>query len=89
VAIAVPPARGRVTGLWTTAFIGSTPIGAVLIGAVAHWGGGGAGLAAGVAGCVAAVVVGLLLLHRDNARETLASGIVAHWCTIWCVGDLG
>jgi MFS family permease len=69
--LAAPPRmRGRVTGLWTTAFIGSTPIGAVLIGAVAHWGGGRAGLAAGVAGCVAAVVVGLLLLHRDNARET-------------------
>jgi hypothetical protein len=69
--LAAPPRmRGRVTGLWTTAFIGSTPIGAVLIGAVAHWGGGRAGLAVGVAGCAAAVVVGLLLLHRDNARET-------------------
>lgn len=35
--LAAPPQmRGRVTALWTTAFVGSTPVGAVLIGMVAH-----------------------------------------------------
>jgi hypothetical protein len=29
-----PDMRGRVTALWSTAFVGSTPIGATIIGAV-------------------------------------------------------
>ena len=68
--LAAPPMmRGRVTGLWTTAFIGSTPIGAVLIGAVTHTFGGRAGLAAGVVGCVAAVAVALLVLRNNPPKE--------------------
>jgi MFS family permease len=36
--LAAPPQmRGRVTGLWTTAFVGSTPIGAVAVGVIAHF----------------------------------------------------
>jgi hypothetical protein len=62
--------RGRVTGLWTTVFIGSTPIGAVLIGAVTHSFGGRAGLAAGVVGCVAAVAVALFI-RRNNPKRRL------------------
>jgi hypothetical protein len=61
--------RGRVTGLWTTVFIGSTPIGAVLIGSVTHTFGGRAGLAAGVVGCVAAVAVALLVLRNSPPKE--------------------
>jgi MFS family permease len=62
--LAAPPQmRGRVTGLWTTAFVGSTPIGAVAVGVIAHFYGG---LAAGVVGCVAAVIVGALILRHHN-----------------------
>ncbi|WP_422743441.1 MFS transporter [Mycobacterium sp. WMMD1722] len=63
---APPQMRGRVTGLWTTAFIGSTPIGAVIIGAVAHRFGGHAGVAAGVVGCALAVIIGTALTRRDD-----------------------
>ena len=31
---AAPAYRGRVTALWSTAFVGSTPIGATIIGAI-------------------------------------------------------
>jgi MFS family permease len=58
---APPQLRGRVTALWTTLFVGSTPIGAVLIGVIAHSFGGRAALWAGVVGCVLAAGVGLVL----------------------------
>jgi MFS family permease len=61
---AAPEIRGRVTGLWTTAFVGSTPIGAVIIGSVAHSLGGRAALGIGAAGCLAAVLIGLLILRH-------------------------
>lgn len=62
--LAAPPQmRGRVTALWTTAFVGSTPIGAVIIGTVAHGHGGRAALGIGIAGCVAAVCAGTLILQ--------------------------
>jgi len=65
--LAAPPdMRGRVTGLWTTAFVGSTPIGAVIIGSVAHSLGGRAALGIGAAGCLAAVLVGLLILRHTG-----------------------
>ncbi len=65
--LAAPPQmRGRVTGLWTTAFVGSTPIGAVVVGVVAHFYGGRGGLAAGVVGCIAAVIAGALIFRHDN-----------------------
>lgn len=55
--LAAPPQmRRRVTGIWTTAFVGSTPIGAVAVGVIAHFCGGRGGLAAGVVGCIAAVI---------------------------------
>ena len=63
--LAAPPQmRGRVTALWTTAFVGSTPVGAVLIGMVAHSYGGRAALGIGIAGCCAASCAGLLI-HRS------------------------
>jgi hypothetical protein len=49
--------------LWTTAFVGSTPIGAVIIGTVAHSYGGRGALGIGIAGCLAAVCAGLLILQ--------------------------
>jgi len=73
--LAAPPQmRGRVTGLWTMAFIGSTPIGAVVIGAVAHRFGGHAGLAAGVFGCVLAVVLGVVVDRRRDRQQIADAG---------------
>ncbi|CAN5698813.1 MFS transporter [soil metagenome] len=65
---APPQLRGRVTGLWTTLFVGSTPIGAVVIGVIAHSFGGRVALGAGIAGCVLAVVAGLLVLRMGAGR---------------------
>jgi hypothetical protein len=54
--------------LWAVAFLGSTPIGGPIAGAVAeHWG-GRAGLALGAAACIVAAGMGLLVLRRSAAR---------------------
>ena len=62
-----PDMRGRMTALWSTAFIGSTPIGATIIGAI-----GAASprlpLIVGAAACGAAAITGFALLAR--ARDT-------------------
>jgi MFS family permease len=72
--VAPPQMRGRVTGLWTTAFIGSTPIGAVVVGVIAHFYGGRGALAAGLVGCVVAVMAGALVLsHFAGSRSTAAT----------------
>ena len=55
--------RGRITSLWTTAFIGSTPIGSLVIGAVGQAYGGRAALAVGAVACVVAAVLGVLVLR--------------------------
>ena len=60
-----PDMRGRMTALWSTAFIGSTPIGATIIGAIA-----GASprlaLIVGAAACGAAAITGLALLAQPR-----------------------
>lgn len=77
--LAAPPQmRGRVTGLWTTAFIGSTPLGAVVIGAVAHRFGGHAGLAAGVIGCGLAVIVGTVVYRKGGGQRAGEQAPTAH-----------
>jgi Transmembrane secretion effector len=62
---ALPAYRGRVTALWSTAFVGSTPIGATIIGAI------GANsprlaLAVGGAACGAAVITGFVILAHSR-----------------------
>jgi MFS family permease len=64
---AAPAYRGRVTALWSTALVGSTPIGATIIGAV------GAdsprlALIVGGAGCGAAAITGIAILAHTRAR---------------------
>jgi MFS family permease len=63
---AEPVYRGRVTALWSTAFVGSTPIGATIIGAI-----GAASprlaLLVGAAACGAAAITGLAFLARARA----------------------
>ena len=70
---APPSMRGRVTSLWTTAFTGSTPIGAsVVVGVVAAAFGGRAALAVGGVACFAAVAAGAVILvtMRPAPQET-------------------
>ncbi len=62
-----PDMRGRVTALWSTAFVGSTPIGAIIIGAV----GDSAprlALIVGAAACAAAAAVAAVILSRTRAE---------------------
>jgi MFS family permease len=64
---AAPAYRGRVTALWSTAFVGSTPIGATIIGAV---GADSPRLAVlvGAAACGAAALAGTAILVRTRTR---------------------
>jgi hypothetical protein len=57
--------------LWTVAFLGSTPIGGPIAGAVSQHLGGRAGLALGALACFLAAGMGALLLRRST-REPAA-----------------
>jgi MFS family permease len=61
-----PRFRGRVMALWTVAFLGSTPIGAPIVGAISEHLGPRGGLAAGAATCHVAAAVGALALAREG-----------------------
>jgi MFS family permease len=59
-----PQMRGRVMALWSVAFLGSTPIGGPIIGAISEdWGGRG-GLAVGALACFLGSGIGWLALRR-------------------------
>ena len=64
-----PSMRGRVMALWSVAFMGSTPIGGPIAGAVAQHFGGRAGLVLGAAACVLAALFGFAVLHRLQERR--------------------
>lgn len=72
---AAPQMRGRVMALWAVAFLGSTPIGGPIAGAVVQWAGGRAGLVLGAAACLVAAVAGALVTRR--ARRADAAPVVA------------
>jgi MFS family permease len=63
-----PRFRGRVMALWTVAFLGSTPIGAPIVGAASEHVGPRGGLAVGAAACLVAAAVGALALAREGRR---------------------
>jgi MFS family permease len=67
---AAPEYRGRITALWSTAFVGTTPIGAAVVGVIADDAGPRWSLALGSVACAAAGLVGLELLrrHPSSAR---------------------
>lgn len=67
--VSEPRFRGRVMALWSVTFLGSTPIGGPVVGAVAENLGPRAGLALGAGACLAAAVLGLLALPRIPARH--------------------
>ena len=64
-----PDMRGRMTALWSTAFVGSTPIGATIIGAIGDTSPRLA-LLAGAAACFAAVIIGYALYAHPRARTS-------------------
>ena len=69
--VADPSLRGRVMGLWTVTFFGSTPVGGPIVGVVVQHFGPRAGLGVGAAACLAAATLGLLALPRVAARHRL------------------
>ncbi|MGI8803981.1 MAG: MFS transporter, partial [Solirubrobacteraceae bacterium] len=68
-----PRFRGRVMALWSVAFLGSTPIGGPLIGAVSEYLSPRAGLIVGAAACVACAGVGWTAANRLRARRPAAA----------------
>jgi MFS family permease len=71
----VPDAlRGRVLAVYTTVFVGSTPIGGLLIGGIASVFGVPAALAVGGAACIVTGVAALGWLRRIRARQAVTSG---------------
>jgi MFS family permease len=71
---AAPNMRGRVMALWAVAFLGSTPIGGPIAGAVSEHFGGRSGLALGAVACIVAAGLGALVLRRtaEPVLELLA-----------------
>jgi predicted MFS family arabinose efflux permease len=67
---AAPTYRGRVTALWSTAFVGSTPIGATIIGAIGT-SSPRLALAVGGAACGAAALIGIAILAHSRAATGL------------------
>ncbi|MGA8745622.1 MAG: MFS transporter [Solirubrobacterales bacterium] len=67
-----PRLRGRVMALWSVTFLGSTPIGGPIIGAVGEYLGPRYGLAIGGAACLLAAAIGALALNRVPAAERYA-----------------
>lgn len=64
-----PDMRGRMTALWSTAFVGSTPIGATIIGAIGDTSSRLA-LLAGAAACFVAAIAGYAFYAHPRARTT-------------------
>jgi MFS family permease len=56
-----PKMRGRVMSFWTIAFLGTTPIGGPIIGAIADHSNPRIGLATGGASCLLAAIIGMLM----------------------------
>ncbi len=65
--------RGRVMSVYTVVFVGSTPVGGLLSGAIASVMGVAVALAVGGATCVVVGAIGMAWLGRIRARERLAS----------------
>jgi MFS family permease len=69
--LAVPDElRGRVISVYTTVFVGSTPVGGIIVGWLASRYGVDASLAVGGIACVLTGGVGFLWLRRINGRRT-------------------
>ena len=67
-----PRLRGRVMALWSVTFLGSTPIGGPIIGAVGEYVGPRWALAIGGVACLLAATIGALALNRVPAADRYA-----------------
>jgi predicted MFS family arabinose efflux permease len=67
-----PSLRGRVMALYVTVFLGTTPIGAPLVGIVAQAMGARAGLVVGAVAAVAAGALALLVRSRVDGPDATA-----------------
>ena len=73
--LAVPDElRGRVISVYTTVFVGSTPVGGLIIGFIASRFGVDMSLLVGGVACVATGGLGLVWLRRINARKLARAG---------------
>jgi len=61
-----PRFRGRVMALWAITFVGTTPIGGPIIGAISEALNPRYGLAIGGLACLAAAIVGAIAVRRDS-----------------------
>ena len=68
-----PRMRGRVMALWSVAFLGSTPVGGPVIGAVGEHVGPRAALAVGAAAALLAGVLGLVAARRLRDRPAVTA----------------
>ena len=69
-----PRFRGRVMALWTMAFLGSTPIGAPIVGAISEHASPRVGLLLGGLACLAAAGVGAAALRPKRRRRNVSWG---------------
>jgi MFS family permease len=69
-----PHYRGRVMALWSTALVGSTPIGAPVVGAVSDILNPRAAIALGALACMAAAIVSLVGPRRDGFTAPCSNG---------------
>jgi MFS family permease len=86
VQLAVPAGlRGRVMGLYMLVFVGGTPVGAPIVGALTSHYGPRAGMAiCGAAPAVGAVIMVAALAHRRRGGRVVASALrVADETTLW------
>lgn len=68
---AAPHMRGRVMALWAVAFLGSTPIGGPIAGAISESYGGRAGLVLGAVSCLTAGLLGLVVVRKQREEPSL------------------
>jgi MFS family permease len=73
---AKPQMRGRVMALWAVAFLGSTPIGGPVAGAVAQHIGARWGLGLGAVACGVAALLGALALRRVRVASAVTTSEV-------------
>ena len=71
---AEPQFRGRVMALWSMAFLGSTPIGGPIIGAISEAASPRAGLVTGAVACLAVSLLGAVALRRGSPDRRPAAG---------------
>jgi MFS family permease len=67
--------RGRVMSVYTVVFVGSTPLGGLIIGAIASGLGVAAALVVGGSACVVIGLLGAVWLGRIRARERAATSV--------------